>query len=64
MMLFQACVDPWSNHTLNGLVVMPLDQLMFYSYGFVLIGSNFYLYRFLNKQNKNNIAKTEIDKIR
>jgi len=64
LMLFKACVDPWSHHTLNGLKLMPLDQLLFYCYAFILIYSNFYLYRFLHRQNKNNSAKKPIDMIR
>ena len=63
-MLFQACLDPCSQYTLNGLTLMPFDQILFYCYAIILAFSNIYLYRFLQKQSQNNKAKKENDLIR
>ena len=59
LMLFHACLDPWSEYSLNALTLMPFDQFLLYCYGFTLICSNYYLYRFLKSQNENNTAKSE-----
>ena len=57
-------LDPWSHYTLNGLTLLPIDQIMFYCYALIIACSNIYLYRFLQKQSKNNRAKNKNDVIR
>jgi len=64
LMMFQACVNPYSYYSSNVMKVMPFDQCLIYLYCLVFICSNFYLYVFLNKQNERNIAKKESDVIR
>lgn len=47
MMLFNACLDPYNVYELNFNKLLPLDQILIYSYTMIFICSNFYLYKFL-----------------
>ena len=52
--LFRACVDPDSRFSLLIVRLAPLSQLLLYTIDIVIIVSNLILYRFLEKQRKNN----------
>ena len=47
MLLYQACINPYSTYELPLLKLLPVDQLMIYTYAIIFICSNFYLFRFL-----------------
>ena len=62
LILYQACLDPQGAFTIPMYQVKPWDQILMYVLLMINIFSNFYLYRFLQKQTSQNIATTEIDK--
>ena len=54
MVLYNACLDPWSQFHTSISKVMPLNQIIVFLSTLVNFSSNLFLYRFLsNKTNKN-----------
>ena len=57
-MLYQACLDPWAVFSNPLYLVMPVNQLIVYACGALIISNNIFLYRFLKKQTSNNSGKS------
>ena len=60
LMLHQACLNPYAKYTLSMIRLMPMDQFLLYMYAFIIVFSNFYLYRFLKTQAEINKASKMI----
>ena len=62
MVLYQACLNPWSEFNFPLQKVMPLNHFIIFLCNAVNVSCNIFLYRFLANETKNNSAISEVDR--
>ena len=64
LVLYQACMDPWKDHTFPVYKLMPWNQLFMVFLIASNVSCNLFLYRYLERRTENNIARSEADKMK
>ena len=54
LVLYHACMDPFSKFSTPLITVMPISQIILYVMNIVNISCNFYLYKYLEIQRMNS----------
>ena len=61
-MLFQACMRPYSFYDIPLFHALKLDSALLFTYNFIVVSGNFYLFKFLKSQTENNSALKSVNK--
>ena len=61
-MLFQACMRPYSFYDTPIFYALKLDSALSFTYHFIIVAGNFYLFQFLKSHTENNRALNSVDK--
>ena len=60
--LFQACMRPYSFYDIPLFHALKLDAVLLFTYNFINVSGNFYLFKFLKSQTENNSALKSVNK--
>ena len=60
--LFQACMRPYSFYDNPLFHALKLDAVLLFTYNFINVSGNFYLFNFLKSQTENNSSLKSVDK--
>jgi hypothetical protein len=64
MMVYQACMNPWNDHTIHVTKLHQWNHLILVILVTANFACNLFLYRFLENMTGNNSARSEVDKKR
>ena len=60
--LFQACMRPYSFYDIPLFHALKLDAVLLFTYNFINVSGNFYLFNFLQSQTESNSSLKSVDK--